>query len=62
VNSFHLPMDKKVKDLSRGMQTKLMLAVAILHEVKLLILDEPTQPGSAVLSGEYHVPPVLGVK
>jgi ABC-2 type transport system ATP-binding protein len=42
VNSFHLPFDKKVKDLSNGMRMKLMLAVAMSHEAKLLILDEPT--------------------
>jgi ABC-type multidrug transport system, ATPase component len=42
VNSFHLPLDKKVKDLSRGMNLKLMLTVAMSHEAKLLILDEPT--------------------
>lgn len=40
--SFHLPADKRVKDLSRGMKMKLMLAVALSHEAKLLILDEPT--------------------
>ncbi len=39
---FRLPLDKKVKDLSRGMRLKLMLAVAMSHEAKLLILDEPT--------------------
>lgn len=42
VKSFHLSMDKKVKELSRGMKMKLMLAVAMSHEAKLLILDEPT--------------------
>ncbi len=41
-SKFHLPMDKKVKDLSRGMRLKLMLAVALSHEARLLILDEPT--------------------
>ena len=39
---FRLPLNKKVKDLSRGMRMKLMLAVAMSHEAKLLILDEPT--------------------
>jgi ABC-2 type transport system ATP-binding protein len=39
---FRLPVNKKVKDLSRGMRLKLMLAVAMSHEAKLLILDEPT--------------------
>lgn len=42
ISSFHLPMDKKVKELSRGMRMKLMLAVAMSHEAKLLLLDEPT--------------------
>jgi ABC-2 type transport system ATP-binding protein len=42
VSDFHLPLDKKVKELSRGMKMKLMLAVAMSHEAKLLILDEPT--------------------
>ncbi len=42
VQQFRLPLEKKVKDLSRGMRLKLMLAVAMSHEAKLLILDEPT--------------------
>ena len=33
---------KKIKDLSRGRQRKLMLAIALSHDAKLLILDEPT--------------------
>jgi len=42
LKSFQLPVGKKVKDLSRGMKMKLMLAVAMSHGAKLLILDEPT--------------------
>lgn len=42
VKEFNLPIDKRVKELSRGMKMKLMLAVAMSHEAKLLILDEPT--------------------
>jgi ABC-2 type transport system ATP-binding protein len=42
MKSFDLPASKRVKDLSRGMKMKLMLAVAMSHEAKLLILDEPT--------------------
>lgn len=34
--------DKKVKELSRGNKTKLMLAAALSHRAKLLILDEAT--------------------
>jgi ABC-2 type transport system ATP-binding protein len=39
---FRLPLKKRVKELSRGMKMKLMLAVAMSHEARLLILDEPT--------------------
>jgi ABC-2 type transport system ATP-binding protein len=39
---FGLSPDKKVKDLSRGMQMKLMVSCALSHDAKLLILDEPT--------------------
>lgn len=39
---FGLDANKKVVELSRGMQMKLMLACAFSHDAKLLILDEPT--------------------
>ncbi len=39
---FGLEPNKKVKELSRGMQMKLMVACAFSHDAKLLILDEPT--------------------
>ena len=39
---FHIAPVKKVKELSKGMQMKLMLACAFSYDAKLLILDEPT--------------------
>ena len=39
---FNIDKKKKIKELSRGMKVKLMLAVAMSHNAKLLILDEPT--------------------
>jgi ABC-2 type transport system ATP-binding protein len=42
LKKFGLSPDKRVKELSRGMKMKLMLAVAMSHGAKLLILDEPT--------------------
>lgn len=42
IGRFDLTGNKKVKELSRGMQMKLMLACAFSHDAKLLILDEPT--------------------
>lgn len=49
---FKLPPDKRVKDLSRGMKLRLMLAVAMSHNAKLLILDEPTSGLDPVARGE----------
>ncbi len=40
--AFGLPMDKKIKDFSTGMQAKLKVLAAISHKAQLLILDEPS--------------------
>ena len=42
LRKFHIAPTKKVKELSKGMQMKLMLACAFSYDAKLLILDEPT--------------------
>ena len=42
LDKFQLPEKKTVKDLSRGMKTKLSLAAALAHRPRLLILDEAT--------------------
>ena len=42
LDKFKLDRDKKVEELSRGMKIKLMLAIALSHDAKILILDEPT--------------------
>lgn len=42
IQRFKLDKNKKVKELSRGMQMKLMLSCAFSHDAELLILDEPT--------------------
>lgn len=42
IHRFQLPMDKKIKDFSTGMKAKLKVLIAISHNARLLILDEPT--------------------
>lgn len=42
VEKFGINPKLKVKELSKGMKTKLMLAIAMSHKATLLILDEPT--------------------
>lgn len=39
---FNIDKKIKVKELSRGMKIKLMLAIALSHQAELLVLDEPT--------------------
>jgi ABC-2 type transport system ATP-binding protein len=41
VQQFDLPLDRKLKHLSRGMQMKAALASALAFRPKLIILDEP---------------------
>ena len=42
LDKFQLSRKMKIGSLSRGMQMRLMLAVAFSHNAKFLILDEPT--------------------
>jgi ABC-2 type transport system ATP-binding protein len=40
---YELPLDRKVKSLSKGMRTKLALLLAFARRPELLILDEPSE-------------------
>lgn len=49
---FQIPLDKKIRELSTGTKAKLKVLVAISHNAKLLILDEPTAGLDVVMRGE----------
>ena len=42
LKQFSLPIDKKIKQFSKGMKMKLAITVAFSHHSKLLLLDEAT--------------------
>jgi len=49
---YKIPLDKKIKEFSTGMKTKLKILVAVSHEAKLLILDEPTSGLDVIVRDE----------
>jgi ABC-2 type transport system ATP-binding protein len=42
ISEFELPLKKKFKKLSHGMQTKFALALALAHDADFILMDEPT--------------------
>ncbi len=53
VGQFGLPIDKKIKTLSKGMRSKVSLALCMGHEPELLVLDEPTSGLDPVVRREF---------
>ena len=60
IERFELPPKQKVGTLSRGMQGKLALALAMASHPKLLILDDPTMGLDAVVRLEF-IESIVGV-
>lgn len=52
LKKFDLPLNKKIKDFSKGMKMKLYIACALSHGAKLLILDEATSGLDPVVRDE----------
>lgn len=52
IKKFKLPVNKKIKNFSKGMKVKLSFAIALSHNPELLILDEPTSGLDPVIRRE----------
>jgi ABC-type multidrug transport system ATPase subunit len=50
---FELPLDVKIRDMSRGMMTKVSLVAALAHRPELLVLDDPTLGLDKVVLREF---------
>lgn len=51
-NMFQLPLNKQIRNYSKGMKMKLSLAIALSHEAELLIMDEPTSGLDPIVRSE----------
>ncbi len=52
IEKFNLPLDKKIKEFSKGMKMKLYISIALSHNAKLLLLDEATSGLDPVVRDE----------
>jgi ABC-2 type transport system ATP-binding protein len=53
VSGFHVPLDRKLNQLSKGMRAKVALSLAMAHQPELLILDEPTSGLDTMVRREF---------
>jgi ABC-2 type transport system ATP-binding protein len=53
VEGFHVPLDRKLSQMSKGMRGKVALSLAMAHKPDLLILDEPTSGFDTMVRREF---------
>ncbi len=51
---FDLPLDRRVKELSKGNRQKVGIVLAFMHEPELLIIDEPTSGLDPLMKDEFE--------
>ena len=53
ISHYELPLDRKIKHLSKGQRAKVALSLALAHDPELLILDEPTSGLDPLVRREF---------
>ena len=53
MKAFDVPLNKKIRNLSKGMRSKCSLGLALCHDPELLILDEPTSGLDPLVRREF---------
>ena len=53
LKTFSVPLDQRIKALSRGQRAKVSLALAMAHEPELLVMDEPTSGLDPVVRRQF---------
>ena len=54
VQTFELPLTKKIKTFSKGMMMKASLTIALSHHAELIIMDEPTSGLDPIFHPRRH--------
>jgi ABC-2 type transport system ATP-binding protein len=53
LSRFDLPLEARIRDLSRGMRTQISLLLALSHRPELILLDDPTLGLDAIVMEEF---------
>ncbi|MEZ6091155.1 MAG: ABC transporter ATP-binding protein [Pirellulaceae bacterium] len=53
IRRYELPVDRKIKHLSKGQRAKVALSLALAHDPEVLILDEPTSGLDPMVRREF---------
>ncbi len=54
VERFEVPLDRPIRELSKGNRQKIGLVLAFMHRPELLVLDEPTSGLDPLMQEEFH--------
>lgn len=54
LESFEIPLDRKIEEYSRGMKQKLAIVQAFMHDPDLVVMDEPTSGLDPLMQEKFY--------